>query len=76
MLPYVSDVQEKIKTISLLARAFEFEIEEYAEDQGTYPPKKRTSQCILYIATLEKAHGIVNSLLEEGRLKELGKSSL
>jgi POLQ-like helicase len=73
MLPYVSDVREKIKTISLLGKELQFVVEEYAEDQGTYPPKERDSKPTMYIATLEKAHGIVNSLLEVGRLKEIGK---
>ena len=72
VLPYVSIVQEKIRTLSSLAIALNFAIEEYAGNRGTYPPRKRKSKRVIYIATLEKAHGIINSLMEDGRLKEIG----
>lgn len=72
VLPYVSIVQEKIRTLSSLAIALNFAIEEYAGNRGSYPPRKRNSKRVIYIATLEKAHGIINSLLELGRLQEIG----
>ncbi|KAI9551698.1 hypothetical protein GHT06_022034 [Daphnia sinensis] len=72
VLPYVSIVQEKIRTLSTLAIALNFAIEEYAGNRGTYPPRQRKSKRVIYIATLEKAHGIINSLLELGRLQEIG----
>jgi POLQ-like helicase len=72
VMPYVSIVQEKIRTLSSLAIALDFAVEEYAGNRGSYPPRKRKSKRVIYIATLEKAHGIVNSLLELGRLNEIG----
>ena len=72
VLPYVSIVQEKIRTLSSLAIALNFAIEEYAANNGSYPPRKRKSKKVIYIATLEKAHGIINSLMEDGRLNEIG----
>ncbi len=73
VLPYVSIVQEKIRTLSSLAIALNFAVEEYAGNRGAYPPRKRKSKRVIYIATLEKAHGIVNSLMELGRLQEIGR---
>jgi superfamily II RNA helicase len=72
VMPYVSIVQEKIRTLSSLAIALNFAVEEYAGNRGSYPPRKRKSKRVIYIATLEKANGIVNSLLELGRLNEIG----
>ncbi|XP_061437062.1 helicase POLQ-like [Lethenteron reissneri] len=36
------------------------------------PPRKHRKKNSLYIATIEKAHSLVNALLEEGRMKEIG----
>ena len=73
VLPYISIVQEKMRTLSSLANALNFAIEEYGgANSGMYPPRKRKSKRVMYIATLEKAHGIINSLMEHGRLKEIG----
>lgn len=72
VLPYVSIVQEKIRTLSSLAVQLNFAVEEYAGNRGVIPPRKRKSKRAIYIATLEKAHGITNSLMEVGRLAEIG----
>ena len=40
VLPYVSIVQEKIRTLSTLAVALNFSLEEYAGNRGSYPPRK------------------------------------
>ncbi len=72
VLPYVSIVQEKIRTLSTLAVNLNFAVEEYAGNRGAFPPRQRRSKKVIYIATLEKAHGIINSLMELGRLQEIG----
>lgn len=72
VLPYVSIVQEKIRTLSSQALALDFAVEEYAADRGVFPPRQRKSKHVIYIATLEKAHGIINCLMELGRLSEIG----
>ena len=76
VLPYVSIVQEKIRTLSSLAVALDFSLEEYAGNRGSFPPRKRNSKNVMFIATLEKANGIANSLMQEGRLQEIGKHPL
>ena len=72
VLPYVSIVQEKIRTLSPLATALQFAIEEYAGHTGSCPPRMRKSERVMYVATLEKAQFVINFLMEEGRLKEIG----
>lgn len=72
IMPYVSIVQEKMRALSSLAVPLDFAVEEYAGNRGTFPPRKRKSKCVIYIATQEKAHGIINSLLELGRISEIG----
>ncbi|XP_061403911.1 helicase POLQ-like, partial [Lethenteron reissneri] len=62
ILPYVAIVQEKLEIF----------IEEYAGSKGRMPPRKHRKKNSLYIATIEKAHSLVNALLEEGRMKEIG----
>lgn len=75
VMPYVSIVQEKMRTLSSLAVSLNFAVEEYAGNRGSFPPRKRKSKQVIYIATLEKAHGIINSLLELGRISEIGTFS-
>ncbi|KYN36744.1 Helicase POLQ-like protein [Trachymyrmex septentrionalis] len=68
ILPYVALVQ----SMAILAIKLGFLIEEYASTKGRYPPIKRRKKNILYICTIEKALGLVNSLIETKRLTEIG----
>ena len=49
-----------------------FFVEEYAGSKGKFPPIKRREKKSLYIATIEKGHSLVNSLIETGRISSLG----
>ncbi|XP_048580034.1 helicase POLQ-like isoform X2 [Nematostella vectensis] len=72
VLPFVSIVQEKVKTITQFAVELGFVVEEYAGSKGKFPPRKRRTKRALYIATIEKANSLVNSLIEEKRMDDLG----
>nr|XP_026267724.1 helicase POLQ-like isoform X2 [Urocitellus parryii] len=72
ILPYVAIVQEKISGLSSFAIELGFFVEEYAGSKGRFPPIKRREKKSLYIATIEKAHSLVNSLIETGRIDSLG----
>lgn len=57
--------------MTILALKLGFLIEEYAGTKGHYPPIKRRRKNSIYICTIEKALGLVNSLIETKRLSEV-----
>jgi len=58
--------------MSQFAVDLNFYVEEYAGSKGRFPPIKRHSNRSLFIATIEKAQSIVNSLIETDRMDHLG----
>ncbi|XP_024611651.1 helicase POLQ-like isoform X2 [Neophocaena asiaeorientalis asiaeorientalis] len=72
ILPYVAIVQEKISGLSSFGVELGFFVEEYAGSKGKFPPIKRREKKSLYIATIEKGHSLVNSLIETERINSLG----
>ena len=47
-------------------------MEEYAASKGRYPPIKRRMKRSLYVCTIEKGNSLINSLIENHRMEELG----
>ena len=73
-MPFVSIVQEKVDSLQPFGENLNFYVEEYAGVKGALPPTKRQKgKNTLYICTIEKAHSLINSLIESGRINdELG----
>ena len=65
-----SDFQ--VRNLSQFAVELNFLVEEYAATKGRFPPTKHRKCSSLYIATIEKAHSLVNSFIELHRMNSLG----
>jgi POLQ-like helicase len=62
-----------VKELGPFGQSFNFGIEEYAASKGRLPPvRKRNDKRVVYVATIEKANGLVNSLIESNRLSSIG----
>lgn len=72
VLPYVSLVQEKVASFSMLGTKLNFLVEEYAAGKGSLPPMNRRKTNTLYICTIEKGSALIDSLMFESRLSEIG----
>jgi len=58
--------------MSQFAVDLNFYVEEYAGSKGRFPPIKRLDNRSLYIATIEKAQSIINSMIETDRMDNMG----
>ena len=62
----------QVRDLAPFALSLGFVVEEHAAGRGKLPPIKRRKKRVVYVATIEKASGLVNSLAELDRLHDLG----
>ena len=62
----------KVRDFARFSLALGFAVEEYAAIRGKIPPHRRRRKKVVYVATIEKASGLVDSLIEQDRLQSVG----
>ncbi|KAM3724296.1 Helicase POLQ-like [Dirofilaria immitis] len=72
IVPYIAIAQEKVYSLSFLENKLNVCVEEYAASRGRLPPIKRRRRRSIYVATIEKANMLINSLIEMDRIDEIG----
>ncbi|KII62067.1 Helicase POLQ-like protein [Thelohanellus kitauei] len=72
IVPFVSLAHEKVSSLAPLGCSLGFHVEEYASSKGCIPPRKRYKRNSIYVATIEKASLLINSLIEENRIDTIG----
>uniref|UniRef100_A0A0R3RV18 Helicase POLQ-like n=1 Tax=Elaeophora elaphi TaxID=1147741 RepID=A0A0R3RV18_9BILA len=72
IVPYVAIAQEKVCSLSFFEDKYNVCVEEYAASKGRLPPIKRRKRESIYVATIEKANMLINSLIEMNRIDEIG----
>jgi replicative superfamily II helicase len=63
-------VTEKVKSLKEFGKRLGFDVEGYFQNNGKIPMPK--DKPMIAICTIEKANVLINSLIEEGRLNEIG----
>ena len=62
----------QVRALTTFAVSLGFLVEEYAGSKGAIPPVSRSLRNSVYVATIEKACGIIHHLVKDDRLDELG----
>ena len=69
VLPFVSIVVEKMRSFERIGKALDFIVDGFYGSRGQLP---LTPGARLVVGTIERVNGLVNSLIEENRLDEVG----
>lgn len=72
VLPFGTRVREMCKHLQPIAEREGFVVKEYAGSKYQIPVKKQKTMRTIHVATFELAHAVIDSLMSQERLKELG----